>query len=311
MGKNLQIVDFGGGNLNAAKLELLKRTVASDCNATEFDLFCEVARSLGLDPFRRQVIPLVFSKNNPDKRKMTIVVAIDGMRRIAARCGDYRPADAAPKIDYDETTKDEMNPQGIVRAEVCVYKQDRVTGEWHGCIGEAYWDEFRPEEIKWGQERGVVDGKKLPDNWARMPRLMIAKCAESQALRRGWPDDLSSVYSDDEMAQAQLAETASEAMERSKLEKRAAAVNRNGILLQLEPQGDIKSFKVGEAGDALIQALQGCGLSQQVKWLIATNREALNHLWAEDEGAALAVKRCGEQRIEALQEAEHEEAGDA
>jgi hypothetical protein len=35
-----------------------------------------------------------------------------------------------------------------------------------------------------------------------MPSVMIGKCAEAQALRAGFPADLSGVYSSDEMEQA-------------------------------------------------------------------------------------------------------------
>lgn len=194
----------GAVDYSPRQLQLIKRTIASDCNDPEFDLFVEAARHMGLDPFRRQIMPLVFSKGDANKRRMSLIVGIDGFRVIAARCADYRPDENEADIAYDPALKSDANPLGIVKATVTAWKQDRK-GDWHPVRGVAYWDEFvplkedsdagydwidtgevwadsgKPKKKKVPKAGGTV--RQMPDgNWARMPRVMISKCAEAQAL---------------------------------------------------------------------------------------------------------------------------------
>ena len=107
------------------QVALIKNTVAKDCNAEEFNLFVEVARGKGLDPFLGQIIPMVFSKNDAKKRKMTIIITRDGQRVIAQRCGDYRAASKTPTYETDASLKSDTNPLGLISATVFLWKQDR------------------------------------------------------------------------------------------------------------------------------------------------------------------------------------------
>jgi phage recombination protein Bet len=101
-------------SLTARQIELVRRTVARDCSREEFDLFIEAARQCRLDPFRRQIMPLIFNKRHPERRRMVILVGVDGQRVLAQRCGNYRPASEPPDYVYRKELKGPTNPLGIL-----------------------------------------------------------------------------------------------------------------------------------------------------------------------------------------------------
>src|SRR5690606_35219567 len=116
-----------------------------DTNHDEFDLFVEVARRAGLDPFRKQISAIVFSKDDPAKRKMSIITTIDGLRAVAARSNRYRPDEDEAAYEYDETLKGPGNPAGLVKATVTIWiaEPPPMVG-WKPVKGWAYWTEFAP-----------------------------------------------------------------------------------------------------------------------------------------------------------------------
>ena len=49
-------------------LDLIRKTVARDCDPPEFDQFIHICRAVRLDPLRRQIYAFVFSKDDASKR---------------------------------------------------------------------------------------------------------------------------------------------------------------------------------------------------------------------------------------------------
>jgi phage recombination protein Bet len=188
---------------NPRDLALIRRTVAHDTTDDEFALFIHWARSLRLDPLRRQVHAFVFHKHDPKKRRLSLVTSIEGFRAIAARTGNYRPDENEPAFIADDTLKSDTNPAGLVSCAVRVWQY--AHGQWFPITGMARWEEFAPLKTVWVDNQ-PTDRKVLDKSgrWADMPFLMLAKCAEAQAIRKGWPEDLSNTFVGEEIEQAAL-----------------------------------------------------------------------------------------------------------
>lgn len=305
---NATVTPLRARDYSHSQLALIQRTVAADCNKDEFDLFIEVCRRVGLDPFRRQVYALVYNKDKPDKRKMSIITGIDGFRAVAGRNRDYRPDDAEPDFKYDPETKGPNNPLGLVRAMVRCFKLS-PNGEWHPVVGIAYWDEFAPLKEVWeydpAQNKRVPSGKVELDpksKWATMPRIMLGKCAEAQALRKGWPEDLSGVYAPEEMARAEVVDlTASEAVEQFEATERRKLVGSSGaIAFMWEAGAPLEMVPVGKLADRCLAFIAKAESPTQLEAWRDTNRVGLQSFWAESKGDAHAVKKALEDRLAAL-----------
>lgn len=268
------------------QLDLIRRTVAKDCDAAEFDQFIHICRAVRLDPLRRQIYAFVFGKNNPQYRRMSIVTGIDGYRAIAERTRNYRPDSQAPRIEYSAEAKDpKKNPLGIVRAEVTVYKH--AHGEWFPVVAEAYWDEYAP--IK----GDVLDEKK--DNWRKMARVMIAKCAEAQALRKAWPDDFAGLDVEEETDRlAAIDLTASEIADEAASAKRFESIGgANALTVEWCDGQPLERVAVGQFADRILKYLRD-NEPMTISVFQQRNSETLKEYWARDKSGALELKKSFE-----------------
>lgn len=284
-------------DLQPQQLALVRRTIASDCDQNEFDLFMQAAKSYGLDPFRKQIMPLVFSKDNPKKRRMAIVVSRDGLRVMAQRCRDYRPASDPAHFERDDALVSETNPKGLISATVRLWKQDN-RGEWYPVAGEALWDEFAPVREIWAENpetnRREPTGRMELDksgNWHKMPTLMLAKCAEAQALRAGWPDQFGGLYAEEEMDQARMADmTASQAVAAEEQRIREERVNAGKSILITFAGGVLERVGIGEFYDRAMEHIAKLEPEAVHAWSVQ-NREPLKEFWAVQPNDALALKK--------------------
>lgn len=162
------------------QIELIKNTIAKGATNDELNLFLYTCKRTGLDPLTKQIYFVKRSTKQPDgsyRDQMTIQTGIDGYRAIAERTGTLAGIDDAV---FDSDTA--ITPK---KASVTVFRM--VSGQRVGFTASARWAEYC-------QPQGFM--------WKKMPYLMLGKCAESLALRKAFPNDLSGLYTNEEMAQA-------------------------------------------------------------------------------------------------------------
>ena len=293
------------------QLDMIRHTVAKHCSPDEFNLFIAAAQRAGLDPIRRQISALVFHPKTPEKRRIAILTGIDGLRAIAARSGRYRPDEREPQIGYLAELKGPTNPLGIEKARVRIFLRDADGGDWRPVAGVAYWDEFAPITEVWAEDPQT--GRRRPTGqqeldpaspWARMGRVMIAKCAEAQALRKAFPEDLSGLYETSELDQARAADPCpTELIEAAAVQARLDKIGAAGaILFQLNPAAPLEPIPLGQVADRVLEAYRGFDRTQ-ARWFDSANRASLQEFWARSKADALGLKRELDQRRAQLEAA--------
>jgi phage recombination protein Bet len=212
-------------SLSAEQIELVKRTVCVGATDDELKLFLHLCESTGLNPLMKQIYAI---KRGPT---MTYQTSIDGLRLIADRSGNYAPGKEST-FTYDDKKQ-------IASATAYVKKRTN-DGIWHEISSCAHMSEYKPSH---------------PSKfWSSMPHVMLAKCAEANALRKAFPAELSGLYTTDEMEQAkvvteikpeetvEMTEIILDCISEPEAEEITTLINGNSSLLH----AILKGYKVGK-----------------------------------------------------------------
>lgn len=233
-----------------------------------------ICQEYQLTPLKRQIHFSLRNKKVSEgvyKKEMTYLVTVDGLRGIAERSDKYQGQVGPFWCGSDGQWSDVwLKPGYPLAAKVGVNK----AGFREPLFAVAKYEEYA--------QKGK-DGKPM-QMWAKMPDLMIAKCAEALALRRAFPDETSGLYTVEEMDQAENPKPTSPHND----------INPSVFSMSGDPDPenpfasseDRKKWML-DAKDSLDAVDDDEGLKkwastfgQNIKWLGNTQQKAMNELFA-------------------------------
>ena len=316
------------------RLQMFRQTVGKKLRGAEIDEAVEWCEVYEANPFTKDIYFFVFDADDPVKRRVVPVIGIGLYRKIAARTGNYRPDELPPRFRYDETLKNAANPLGIIDCEMTVYRHSH--GAWHPFTSRVKWDERAPiiedGDVTWvpipgkfhpdGHKQAgkpickrVVGGnavRKLDpnkSNWLTMGETMLAKATEADALRRGWPENLSGSYSDGELDRHEVIDgTATEIIERADTEDRQRLLGgKDAVTVDWSIDGTsmpLERVPDGAFFDRAVDWMRAPGrTAMDVKAWVSRNKPGLQDYWGRNGNDALELKKLREARIAELEAA--------
>lgn len=154
-------------------MEVIKATIFPDASAAELKLYVYYCEIKGVHPMSKLIHPI------KRKDKITFQSSIDYLRSESEDAGDYLGMNP-PIFDW--------NADGTLDSATVVVKRE-IKGNPVEFSATAYFDEYCP-------------GPPNDFMWKKMPKHMLAKCAEALARRMAWPKRLGSLYVPEEMMEA-------------------------------------------------------------------------------------------------------------
>lgn len=232
---------------------LSQRSDGTEPPDTDLLFFAQVSKSTGLDPSKREIYGIYRSVKQRDggyKPRLTIQTSIDGFRVTAGRSGQFGGS-KEPEFIYDPDLSITIKRSDIIKkapntAKVTVMKM--MNNRIIETTRTANWLDYYPGS--------TPDGNM----WRKFPEVMLAKCAEAQALRAAFPN-CENLYLEEEMQKPEDSEITNDDM------NKVADAIRNA-----------KDF------DELLSIVDGLPVDQQRQVTTLADKRAKELSEAEDSG---------------------------
>ena len=178
------------------QVDLIKRTICKGGTDDELALFLGQCQRTGLDPFAKQIHAVKRWNSKERREEMSIQVGIDGFRLIADRHRDDNG-----NRDYTGQVGPYWCGEDGIWKDVWLSKEPPSASKV-GILRSGFPEPVFGVALFRSYAQVTKEGS-LTRFWAQMGEVMIAKVAEALALRKAFPQDLSGLYTSDEMAQAE------------------------------------------------------------------------------------------------------------
>jgi len=168
-----------------ATLRAIGQEKTPDADLEVFFAYCQRAQ---LDPFTKQIYFIGREDRKTRTTKFTVQVSIDGFRLIARRAA----AKAGESISYEDTLW--CGQDGVWR-DVWLSDKPPSAAKFAVRRGDS---RFSAIALYREYAQTYPDGNAI-GLWGTRPAGQLAKCGEALVLRMAFPNDLSGMYTSDEM----------------------------------------------------------------------------------------------------------------
>lgn len=171
------------------QIAALRQLGVQDAGNADLAVFFHHSQRTGLDPFARQIY--MIGRWSKDGTKWTIQTSIDGFRLIGRRAANDR-GETLEVTDTEWCGEDGVWRDVWLSSEPPAAARVAIIRNGGRFPAVAMFREYAQTKR---------DGS-LTQMWSEKGTLMIAKCAEALAWRKAFPQDLSGLYTADEMGRA-------------------------------------------------------------------------------------------------------------